>query len=471
MDPLLETIAAALRDDRPLDAPQRRALLEALRHNPSPALEAAALILDDPELVDGWTDALEPEAPLRLTAFVQRDDEAAEEAIDQAIASGGVPAQRVVEALARSQSGWHHPQMTELLDGPAQGACLALLLSAGERDQVLAHIEASETPLQAIEALMPLLADYPALFEELLAEGDDPETVALRSAVTIDAVAQEALGGELDWELLTRDEEVVALALRHSALPSWTETLAWSLRDDDRDLTQLAAEITLVAAWAYAQASASDREIDVAALQAFLVHEEGTASELNQRAEQTAIATGLGWVVALAGEGAERLFVEIAAHETLLALGAKSPGIPGLVLTPSDRDELDLEAIEAMVLPEEMPSEMEAESRLAQLKTLLDLRQWAARHPETFGELAQRSADYWDESQDVLLASAARGDDSREDDDEPDLGTLDGLARLTVWSREREIERLAALWAQVPWPQMVLVEDALFEALRREATS
>ena len=500
--PLLDRLRHALRDDAPLSPEVLEAAAQVLVRDPDELLLAAALVLEDDALSDAYARALaadQPDAatrfrdlgPLQRALLVRADDEAVEAALDAAL-EDAEQAPPAVRALALARVAWSHRRLPALLahpDGSTRRAAAAVLAAAEDLAPVVTRLMALEDEdawLELLEAIAPLAEEYDGV-EAMIDEAalDLPAALPLQAGAAPRWFARAVLAGEVDAEVLAADAHAVATVLWSlPAAPSWTAAAAtvaaWGSQEDP-EIRTLVGALALVAGEADAQAAEriGADEVQAQAVLGVLLRLAAPALDDKARdvlAVQQGAALGFSLALALADEGQESLLIEAAVHETLCALGLPSPGIPGLPLSAYHEESLDDELLaqaRRQLLPDALPPQLEPEERLAQVRTLLDLRRWTQRVPSRFASLAEEAAALWAGHSDPLLQEAARRLHAHAEPTDAlmrraqgnDLQALDALRQLADRGDEASLATLARLLGQLPWPRCLLVEALLVEAL------
>ncbi|AWV91305.1 hypothetical protein [Bradymonas sediminis] len=378
-------------------------------------------------------------SPLARVAWVYDESETVEARID-ALFDGADAALKaaLIDTLVRAQIAWAHPSIDAALEDDATRQAAAWLVAHGAPESLndwLLDNEAVEDVLDGLRALSLSDTDLGAgdwsAFEQWQAaltdavmgtqeaeERADFEAALARVtgplAVLDPAVwARLALGGDADSAWL-KDPQVVADFLQSHGPASWLEALCILDATDDP-----AAEFGALLAVA-ATSGLDDTPPDEDAARGLIQLLQLAPDAPETAWEPLAARLGLATAIALTGaddaapdDGLGLLLVQVAAHERLLHHGYHSPGISGLPHSPSDPEDISLEASLALLSDlEEQTYDLEVldpDTTVMILRNCLDLHRHLDANPEQFEKLSQDWADAFAASASPALALASRG--------------------------------------------------------------
>lgn len=480
----------------------------------APELVAALFASSTDEAVRGqWARKVDFETvdALGKAAWVSSEADDVEELIDQMLESGET--ETVVEALARAGIAWDSPEIGELLDHDGSRRAAALIMAVANPSQVADWLGECETVEDALEVLRAAALDLSVElresfqgWEDALAELDDVDLEKARLDglyATLDPndYARRVLAGDsgIDW---LSDMPVVADFLQVHGPTEWLEVLGM-LEAVEAPALELAS---LLAVSAAAGAGFEEPDDDEARKLLELLAVEPDAK--TEEWEPIATGLGLGFAVAVApDDDLGLLCAQIAAHERLTLFGVHSPGIPGLPLSGTADDDLDLDAAQALL---EGIAQMDAPTEattVAVVRTMCDLRRLVTHDRERFAahaeawveefldsdsrairlavrqllvpidhEAAQREAELLARTDTIEAALAFSGNSLDEETVvraleehahlEGPLG-LDCARRLATIGSDEALGALARLWKAETVFRVAFYRDCLFEAVSR----
>ncbi|MFW5968575.1 MAG: hypothetical protein ACOCV2_13710 [Persicimonas sp.] len=470
-----------------------------------PLVAAVFALSPGPDVRRRWSEAIDftEATAIGKIAWVSSETDEVDEAIDRMLEGGD--AAIVCEALARAGVAWEHPALIALLDDDNARPTAALIATAASPDEAVEWLEACEVAEDALEVVragalnVAHIDEGLAYWREELAsmEGTDDLTARLdgwSAVLDPEKYARAVLAGDatVDW---LDDPVVVADFLQVHGPTEWLDVLG-IIEASDEPNGELASFLAVSAAAGIGYEEPTDDEIDE--LHELLAFEPDADIERWQP-----LATGLGLSFALAiapDDELGLLGVQVAAHERLSAFELHSPGIPGLPLSATHREDLDLDASRALKEGVEQLEHLHEASVVAAVRTLSDLRALAGHDPERFDEHARQWIDALGdtESPAVRLAtaslSAALGSEdapsegfgtgeaalvraSRPDRPQEVIATLEELAggdgplgldcarRLAEGGDRSGLRALARLWEGGDPFRVAFVRDCLFEGV------
>lgn len=485
----------------------------------APELVAALFALSDDEAVRGqWAKRVDFEQADALGKVAWVASEAAEvEAQIDALLDGGEAA-TVVQALARAGVAWDHPAIAELLDHDGSRRAAALLMAVADPDEVGEWLDDCEVVEDALEVLRAVALDVAielddafADWHEALDELDDVDAEAARldglfAVLDPNQYARRVLAGEAGIGWLA-DPPAVADFLQVHGPTSWLEVLGVLEAVEDPALEFA----SLLAVSAAAGVGFDEPDDDEARELLELLSKAPDAD--TEDWEPLATRLGLGFGVAVAPDDELALLsVQVAAHERLVAFDIHSPGIPGLPLTATSQDALDVDASKALLDSIAGLDELPEAATAAVVRTLGDLRRLVLHDAERFDELAEqwvgqfldhgsravrlaarhllvvldheaaeRAADQLDGLKDIEAALVVSANEPAADDRplaiaslaehahlEGPLG-LDCARRLAAIGTDDALAALARLWASETVFRAAFYRDCLFEGVARTA--
>lgn len=509
-----------------------KTLLDALKHHVATGesidSEVRALVADDaPDLVAAlfamsmdesvrgvWANGVDFEKAdaLGKVAWVSSESAEVEARIDQMLETG--EAATVVEALARAGVAWDSDEIESLLDHDGSRRAAALLLAVANPDEVADWLAECEVVEDALEVLRAAALDLSEALEESFRDWeqalDELEDVDLEKArldglsavLNPNDYARRVLAGDsgIDW---LSDMPAVADFLQVHGPTQWLEVLGMLEAVEDPAL-ELASLLAVSAAAGTGFEEPDDEE--ARQLLELLSVEPGAKSE---EWEPIATGLGLGFAVAVApDEDLALLCAQVAAHERLTLFDIHSTGIPGLPLTATTAQHIDLDASRALL---ERIGEMQETSEattVAVVRTLCDLRRLVlhdqkrfAAHAESWleqfldddaaairlavrqllvpldHEAARREATRLQKTDAIEAALAFSGNSLDEElviaaleehaRLEGPLG-LDCARRLAVIGTDAALAALARLWKSGSVFRVAFFRDCFFEAVSRE---
>ncbi len=390
-DALLEELKRHVATGAPVEAD-----LSALVAADAAPLVSALFALAPDEAVGGqWARGVDFERAdaMGKIAWVFSEADEVEERVD-AMLDGG-EAQTVVEALARAGVAWDHPAIAGLLDHDGSRRAAALVLATADPDAVddwLADCDVLEDALDGLRAAaLCLETDLDTAFAEWAQALEDLDDVGaerarldgLYAVLDPEEYARRVLAGDsgIGW---LADPPVVADFLQVHGPTSWLDVLAVLEAVEDPGVEF----VSLLAASAAAGVGYDEpSEAEARQLLELLTVEPGAAVD---KWEPLATHLGLGFGVAVAPDDELALLaVQVAAHERLLAFDFASPGVPGLPLSATAEDALDLDASGAMLDSIAELGELPEASTAAVVRTLCDLRRLLDHDPERFADHAE----------------------------------------------------------------------------------
>lgn len=417
-----------------------------------PLVAALFALAPDPEVRRRWSEQVDfsEATAIGKIAWVSSESDAVDDAIDRMLEGEDAPV--VCEALARAGVAWEHRALRALLDDENARPMAALIATAASPDETIAWLEACEVAEDALEVVRAGALNV-AQIEEGLAywreeltsiEGADPLIARLdgwSAMLDPEKYARAVMAGEasVDW---LEDPMVVADFLQVHGPTEWLDVLG-IIEASGESAGELASFLAVSAAAGIGYAEPTDDEITE--LHELLAFEPDADIESWQP-----LATGLGLHVALAiapDDELGLLGVQVAAHERLSAFELHSPGIPGLPLSATHREDLDLDASRALLEGVEQLEHLHEASVMAVVRTLSDLRALLAHDPERFEVHAREWVDALggSDSPAVRLATACLAA-ALEVDDEPPQGLgPDGAALVAATRPDRTQEAIEAL--------------------------
>ncbi|MFW6057849.1 MAG: hypothetical protein ACOC9W_03230, partial [Persicimonas sp.] len=291
----------------------------------------------------------------------------------------GDEAATVCEALARAGVAWEHPALIDLLDDDRARRAAALTATVARPDLVaqwLAECQVAEDALEVLRAAALNGAELEESFSvwgDALAslEGADRLAARLDGLLAVlhpDAFARHALAGEANTAWLA-DRDVVADFLQVYGPTEWVEVLGLLEAADD-EAFELAAYLATSAAAGIGYEEPSDDEIDRLGELLSLPHDADV-----ERWQPIASSLGFGFAIAAAPDDQLGLLgAQVAAHERLSAFEIASAGIPGLPLSATHEEGLDLDATDALLDAAIDLDELHEASVVALVRTMSDLR-------------------------------------------------------------------------------------------------
>ncbi|QDG51234.1 hypothetical protein FIV42_10930 [Persicimonas caeni] len=455
---LLDTLKHHVATGEPVDADFGELIAE-----DAPDLVAALFASSTDESVRGqWAKKIDFEKAdaLGKVAWVASESEAVEERIDEMLDSG--EAGTVAETLARAGIAWDSDQIEALLDHDANRRAAALLLAVANPDQVAAWLEDCEVVEDALEVLRAAaldlseeLAESFRVWEEALEELDEDELEKARldglyAVLEPSDYARRVLAGDsgIGW---LGDMPVVADFLQVHGPTQWLEVLGMLEAVEDPSL-ELAALLAVSAA-AGAGFEAPDDE-EAQQLLDLLAVEPGAKTEVW---EPIATAQGLGFAIAVAPDDELALLcAQVAAHERLTLFDIHSAGIPGLPLSATAEQHLNLETSRALLDGIAEMDEMADATVVAVVRTMCDLRRLVMHDHERFAEHAEAWVEEFLDNSSAAIRLAVR----------QLLVPLDHEAAR----REAELlERTDAIEAALAFSANSIEEEALIAALEEHA--
>lgn len=345
-------------------------------------------------------------------AWVSSESEEVEQAIDEMLAGG--ERETAADALARAGVAWDSPAFTELLDHDGSRRAAALITAIADPQSVAAWLDGCEVIDDALEVLRAAALDVAGdlreaflAWEEALAEGEDADAERARldglfATLDPENYARRVLAGdsEINWLL---DLPVVADFLQVHGPTEWLEVLGLLEATEDRAL-EFGTLLAVCAAAGIGMEPPTEEEAHE--LLELLTIEPGAKVE---EWEPLATRLSLGFAVAVApDEDLGLLCAQAAAHERLSSFDIHSPGIPGLPLSATDEDSLDLEASRGLLDSIRELDEMPVASTLAVIRTLSDLRGLVANDNERFEEHAEHWIEQFLDSDSRAIRLAVR---------------------------------------------------------------
>lgn len=429
----------------------------------APDLVAALFASSTDESVRGqWARQIDFEKAdaLGKVAWVASESAEVEERIDAMLASG--EAGTVVEALARAGVAWDSEQIEELLDHDASRRAAALLLAVANPDEVadwLAECEVVEDALDVLRAaaldLSEELEESFRDWEEALADLEDVELEKARldglfAVLDPNDYARRVLAGDsgIDW---LGDMPAVADFLQVHGPTQWLEVLG--LLEAVEDPALELASLLAVSAAAGAGFEEPDDE-QAHQLLELLAVEPGAKTEAW---EPIATAQGLGFAVSVApDDDLALLCAQVAAHERLTLFDIHSPGIPGLPLSATAEQHLDVDTSRALLEGIGEMDEMNEATSVAVVRTLCDLRRLVLHDRDQFGEHAETWLEQFLDDPSAAIRLAVRQ-------------LLVPLDHEAARREAKRLEKADAIEAALAFSGNSIDESAVIEALEEHA--
>ena len=333
----------------------------------------------------------------QLCAFVQSEDEAREQAIDDALAAGDGLAIRVMNALARTGGLWSHDAISaRLVDSEAVSAAACVLAESEPEvlDEWLDEDAEQVEPAVLIEVLRAQLLrggedNVEALIDLVESFREEDAGAAKRFVSRLESLVASAsplhfargfLQGSLEHGWL-RDRSAVADFLVLYGETTWVETLAMLEVGESAMAFEFASMIAICA-------SAGLLEVDPDYAPALLDLLQDARNPKGSW-EPTAVKHGFQLALALGDEDLAPLLVEAAVHDRLCWNDLPSIGILGLPLSGNDESSLDIEAATKLLeeaIEEEKPDD---DVVVSIVRTLCDLRRLHQTEVEAIGPLVE----------------------------------------------------------------------------------
>ncbi|MFP4600421.1 MAG: hypothetical protein ACLFVJ_19350 [Persicimonas sp.] len=378
-------------------------------------LVAALFALAPSEQVRGqWAGGIDFEMAdaLGKIAWVSSESEQVEAFVDAALAGG--EAATLAEVLARAGIVWDSSALIDLLDHDASRRAAALILAVARPEEVADWLEECEVVEDALEVLRAAAIDVAIElrdgftdWHDELADVEDVDFERARidglfAVLDPKGYARRMLAGdaEADW---LRDLPIVADFLQVYGPTEWLEVLGFLEAVEDPAI-ELASFLAVSAAAGIGFEEPDEQEarqlIDL-----LTVEPDADPDEW----EPLATGLHLGFAVAVAPDDDLGLLgAQVAAHERLISFDIHSPGIPGLPLSATYDDALDLDASKALLEAVSGLDELSEASVLGVVRTLSDLRGLVDHDADTFSEHAEAWVDAFMDSSSRAVRLAAR---------------------------------------------------------------
>lgn len=331
--------------------------------------------------------------------WIQADLATVDETIDQELESEG--RDRMIGLLARSGVGWRHDALLEALDeeGPVrrEAAQVVARSTPGELRRVLVDREVVDDVIALMRAGAVERADE--LWDQFLIwrgritdlEGVDDETRESYLA-QLDGVgacleptlyARGLLMGDYGLEWLGHCESVADF-LQTYGPTDWLEVLGMLEAVDHPSAERLTSTLAVAAA---AGLESDPPDEDEAEQLLELLGAQLGGDQQNSEWETLATDLGFGFQIAMGEEDFALLLAQVAAHERLVTHGIHSPGIPGLPLSATTDEDVDIDQV-TEVLEGMIAGDWNDEQDVRAVRTLCDARVWY-RRDETNEEIAR----------------------------------------------------------------------------------
>lgn len=389
--------------------------LDPLADEEASALVAALFALASDERVRRvWADNVDfaTTGAMGKVAYAMSESDQVEADLDRMLAGG--EAATAARTLARAGIIWDSPHLLELLDDDGSRRAAALIATAARPDEVadwLADCEILEDALQVLRAgalnqVGELAEALDAWREEIEAlDGADDERARLEGIAAVldpDAYARRALAGEAEVAWLS-DLPVVADFLQVHGPTEWLEVLG-ILEVADAQALELACFVAVSAAAGIGYDEPDEKQAR-RLLDLLAVEPDADAEDW----QPLATSLGLGFAIAIAPDDELALLgAQMAAHERLSAFDIHSPGVPGLPLSATYEEGLDLAASRAMLEGMSQLDELHGAGVVAVVRTLSDLRGLLAHDAERFEEHAAAWVEAFLDSQSRAVRLAVR---------------------------------------------------------------
>jgi hypothetical protein len=385
----------------------------------APDLVAALFALCRDEKVCGlWSSQVgfEQADAMGKVAWASSRDEAVEARIDELLESG--EAATIVETLARAGVAWDSPALGELLDHDASRRAAALLLAVarpGDVQQWLDGCDVLEDALDVLRAAALDLSDdlYDTLVDwaDVLDDHDDADFERARldgflAVLDPHDYARRMLAGDSDIDWLG-DLPVVADFLQVHGPTHWLSVLGLleAVKDPALELASLLA-VSAAEGMGFEEPSDDQARQLIGLLSVEPPSESQGAKPENW--EPIAAELGLGFAIAVVpDEDLSLLAAQVAAHERLIAFGIHSPGIPGLPLSATSEESIDLDASSALLNTIIEMDDLTEATTLAVVRTLDDLRALVA-YDQRYTDHAEAWAEQFLDSDSRAIRLAVR---------------------------------------------------------------
>jgi len=399
MDDILETLERqiALGPQKvPVDPAEA---VDAARSSPLGRLMVA--LTTDQAVRAEWARATEFEQldSLGRIGWIQADLEAVDETIDQQLESAN--RDRMIGLLARSGVGWRHDALLEALEDEGRvrreaaqvvarstpDELRSLLVDCEVVDDVIALMRAGA--VERADELWDQFLIWRGRVADLEEVDDETRESYLAQLDGIGACleptlyARGLLMGDYGLEWLGHRESVADF-LQTYGPTDWLEVLGMLEEVDSPSAERLTS--TLAVAAAAGLESESPDEDEAEQLLELLGAQPGD-DQKNSEWETLATDLGFGFQIAMGEEDFALLLAQAAAHERLVTHGIHSPGIPGLPLSATTDEDVDLDQVTA-VLEGMVAGDWNDEQEVRAVRTLCDARVWH-RRDETNEEIAR----------------------------------------------------------------------------------
>ena len=344
--------------------------------------------------VSSWEQARE----LERLVLARSDQDPHEEMLDDLLDTSHDA--EVVAALARTGQAWDHPAIASLLESSSPHTCeaAACVMARAEPEDLLDWLDVvddiDDTQLVIVSRAIALSNDasrddglielLDAMREEDAHPDDDerdPVVDAIEAAVALSSPlewARRVMGGEYDARWFSISSSVADFLVTYGET-SWLEALALLERSGDDGAFSFASMLAVVASAGLGMEGADVRVEELHRL----IEESQDARDSSW--EALAVALGFRVAIAIGDDGFMSLFVQVAAHERLLAASEPSPGVMGLPLSSTDHALHDISAARSMFEEaREMDETIDSEHVVSLVKTLCDVRAWSALDDDAY---------------------------------------------------------------------------------------